>query len=57
MSLRSDVMVTDLLILSVLQPYGVVNHTQQRDEEVDQSKDAVEPQKAVPARHENTVVI
>lgn len=54
---QSDVMVTDLLILSVLQPYGVVNHTQQRDDEVDQSKDAVKPQKAVPARHKNTVVI
>lgn len=52
-----DVMVTDPLILSVLQPQGVVSHTQQRDDEVNQSKDAVEPQKVVPARHKHTVVI
>ena len=53
-----DVLVTDLFILSVLQPYGVVSHTQQRDNEVDQSKDAVQPQKSVPVkRTENTVVI
>lgn len=42
---------TDPLVLSVLQPCGVVGHTQQRDDEVDQSKDAVEPQKVVPERH------
>lgn len=49
--------VTDLLVLSVLQPYGVVRHAQHCDDEVDQSKDAVEPQKAVPVRHKNTAVI
>lgn len=45
---------TDPLVLAVLQPYGVVGHTQQCDDEVDQSKDAVEPQKVVPERHEHT---
>lgn len=50
-----DVMATDLLIFSVLQPYQVVSHTQQRDDEVDQSQDAVQPQKAVPVRHKNSV--
>lgn len=54
---QRDVMVADLLVFSVLQPYGVVGHTQQRDDEVDQSEDAVEPQKAVPATHKNTVRI
>lgn len=49
-------MLTDLLIISVLQLYRVVSHTQQRDDEVDQSKDAVEPQKVVPVRHKNIVV-
>lgn len=49
-------METDPLVLSVLQPYGVVSHTQQCDDEVDQSEDAVEPQKAVPARHKNMPV-
>lgn len=49
-----DVMVTHPLILSVFQPNGVVSHTQQRDDEVDQSKDAVEPQKVVPMRHKNS---
>lgn len=44
------VMATHPLILSVLQPNGVVSHTQQGDDEVDQSKDAVEPQKVVPMR-------
>lgn len=52
-----DLMMTDLLIFSVLQPYQVVSHTQQRDDEVDQSQDAVEPQKAVPMRHKNSVVV
>lgn len=51
---RYDVMVTHPLILSVLQPHGVVSHTQQRDDEVDQSKDAVEPQKVVPTRQKNS---
>lgn len=50
------VMETDPLVLSVLQSYGVVSHTQQCDDEVDQSEDAVEPQKAVPARHKNMPV-
>lgn len=50
------VMDTDPLVLSVLQPYGVVSHTQQCDDEVDQSEDAVEPQKAVPVRHKNMSV-
>lgn len=45
---------TDPLVLSVLQPYGVVGHAQHREEEVDQSKDAVEPQKVVPERHTKT---
>lgn len=51
---KYDGVVTDLLVLSVLQLYGVVSHTQQRDDEVDQSQDAVEPQEAVPASHKNT---
>lgn len=41
----------DLLVFSVLQPYRVVNHAQQRDDEVNQGKDAVEPQEAVPVGH------
>lgn len=45
---------TDPLVLSVLQTNRVVGHTQQRDDEVDQSKDAVEPQKVVPERHKHT---
>ncbi len=53
---QHDVVVTDLLILFVLQPHRVMSHTQQSDDEVDQSKDAVEPQKAVPVGHKNTAV-
>lgn len=49
-----DVVMTDLLVLSVLQPYRVVSHAQRRDDEVNQSKDAVEPQQAVPVSHKNT---
>lgn len=52
-----DVMVTDPLILFVLQSYGVVSHTQHSDDEVDQGKDAVEPQKVVPVKHKNTKTI
>lgn len=44
-------MVSDLLVFLVLQPYQVVSHTQRRDDEVDQSQDTVEPQKAVPVPH------
>lgn len=52
-----DVLATDLLVLSVLQPDQVVSHTQQCDDEVDQSKDAVEPQKAVPVRHKHPAAV
>lgn len=45
---------TDPLVLSVLQSCGVVGHRQHGDDEVDQSKDAVEPQKVVPERHKKT---
>lgn len=47
---------TDPLVLSVLQPCRVVGHAQQRDDEVDHGKDAVEPQKVVPERHRNAAV-
>lgn len=50
MDLQYDLMATDLLIFSVFQLQPVVSHTQQRDDEVNQSEDAVQPQKAVPLR-------
>ena len=52
-----NLMETDLLILSVLQPYRVMNHAQRRDDEVNQSEDAVQPQEAVPVRQEHTTVL
>ena len=44
------VVLTDLLILSVLQLGRVVEHAEHGDDEVEQGEDAVEPQKSVPAR-------
>lgn len=35
----------------------MVSHTQHRDDEVEQGKDAVEPQEAVPVGHKNSTVI
>lgn len=52
-----DCVWTDPLVLSVLQPCRVVGHAQQREDEVDHRKDAVEPQKVVPERHRNAAVI
>ena len=43
-------MLTDLLILSVLQLGRVVEHAEHSDDEVEQGEDAVQPQKSVPAR-------
>lgn len=54
--IKCDWMMTDLLIFSVFQLQRMVSHTQQRDNEVNQSQDAVQPQKAVPSRNINRAI-
>lgn len=50
-------MLTDLFIISVFQPCRVVSHGQHSDDKVHQSKDAVQPKKAVPLKHTNNTTV